>query len=246
MTTHDFDTVQAFARVHKEARRADVAPYLLVIRDGAPIALLQHTELSTVLKASGQAAMGYGADALAVVFEGVFPLVDTNPITGAPWQRGEADEVWRDHHGAARGWVSEVQVVEATARNGDRQSIVTPFQLTGADLNWQSSDRNPTGGEAFTRTMVRAFENPPADCTRVPDPGEQFQAAEEAPIMPPDRGRRALDVGLTRIIDREFTLGDDGDGSAALIFTDAAAADAYFADGLASWQAIIYDGLTLS
>ncbi|MFT4125641.1 MAG: hypothetical protein QM662_05365 [Gordonia sp. (in: high G+C Gram-positive bacteria)] len=210
---------------------------LLAVRDGTPLAWVDHTEVNALLGAADVVASGYGADALAVVLEAVLPLVETNPLTGENWRPGEADDVWREHDGAERGWVSECLVIELMTRAGERVAVSQPFRVTGDGIDW-ADDVLGIGGTGLADVLAGALSRPAVDPATVPDPGEHFVAPEGAPHLPPDRGRIALDVGLTRVLDRQLTVEKPG-GGARYIVADEAAAERYRAEGLMAHQLLI-------
>lgn len=63
----------AYAHSRKERLLEETAPFLLVLRDDAPVAVMESDDLSVLLRAGRTAGPAYGADALALVVEGVPP-----------------------------------------------------------------------------------------------------------------------------------------------------------------------------
>ena len=241
MTVDSNETLQlvcAVARARKEAAE-EQRHGLVVVRDGRVVAWIDHTEMGDLLGVVPMAAGGYGADALAVVLEAVFPLVPANPVTGEEWRRGEADELWREHDGAAKGWVSECLVVEFLGRDGSHAGMALPFTMGAEGIEWTATSR-PTGGAGLAQALGRGFQAPVADPGQVPDSGDRIVAAPDAPLLPPEQGRLVLDVGLTRILDRRFML-EVPSGSASLVVPDEAAAQRYRDQGLEYWQVLVQD-----
>lgn len=132
----------AFAHHRKASKLGDLTPELLILRNRLPAAVLHHGEIGELLGVAGTAARAYGADALALVFEGVLPLVPENPLTGAEWESGEAHEVWRDHDGVAQGWVSECQLVSMVTREMRAAVTARPFVLGGSGVTWSGCRRS--------------------------------------------------------------------------------------------------------
>lgn len=211
------ETTTAAVRTHARSRKA-LAPEvsvhsLIVVRDGRVAVQLRSGDVGAVLDAAGIAAAGYRADALAVVVEGVMPLVDTNPVTGQPWESGEAEVVWRDHDGAAHGWVTETQILAMALRSGE--TAEEAWALRGEDdgVRWGANtlDLSATG---LTDELAARLANPPADPARVPDPGDLLTPgfagdAENGPFLPEDEGALRLDAGCTLMLANR--LGEAGD-----------------------------------
>ncbi|MEQ7845785.1 hypothetical protein [Nocardioides kribbensis] len=234
------DATRTFARVRKESALGEMLPTLLSLRDGRVVALAEHTDIGVLLGAAAdRAAMAYGAEALALVFEGVFPLVETNPLTGVPWGRGEADQVWRDHDGVAKAWVTECQIVSVVTREMEGAASVRPFVL-GDPLTWSDTHQS-AGRVGVEQSLARALSRPAADHTAVPDPGDRFVAPEGAPAMTPENGRLALDVGGTRSLDAMLRQSDKGHGGAAFVVPSAEAVAGYASQGLMEWQIVVYE-----
>lgn len=211
------DTTTAAVRAHARGRK-EIAPdvsvhSLIVVRDGRPVAQLRSADVGAVLDNAGIAATGYRADALAVVIEGVMPLVDTNPITGQPWDSGEAEDVWQDHDGAARGWVTEVQIIATALRTGETAEDAWALRVENDTVRWGEGtlDMSATG---LPDELAAHLETPAADPERVPDPGDLLTPgfagdAENGPFLPRDEGALRLDAGCTLMLANR--LGEEGD-----------------------------------
>lgn len=229
-----FASLDAFVRHRKELANGDTDPLLIVIRGGRLIALVESNDVSRLLAQAELAARGYGADFLAMTFEGVVPAAEVNPVTGRPWQRGEADAVRLQHDGLAKGWVEEIVVVAIAGRAG--ASRTTTYSVTAADdgLSWDSErfGHRPVGVESH---LERALMAPPLDAAEVRDPGAEFMASDDAPFLTPEAGRLTLDIGCTRIIDRRLEQ-----GVAAMIALDDHEAATFTAEGLMDWQVLRY------
>ena len=218
-------------RVRKDAQ-GDAAPLVFAIRGGRLVALVESADLSDLLRQLPLAAAGFGADALVLAVEGVAPMTETNPLTGAPWQRCEAEQVRVDHDGIAEGWVRELVIVVSVVRDGTRTTAYTLEECDG-ELRWDADAYAP-GPVGVEPVLERALQQPAADPATVRDPGDAMVAAADAPFLSPERGRLTLDIGCTRVIDRQ--LGEQG--RAALIAEDDAAEALYRSEGLDPWQVV--------
>ncbi len=156
----------AFAHHRKVSKVGDLTPELLILCNRLPAAVLHHRGIGELLGAAGTAARVYGADALALVFEGVLPLVPVNALTGAEWESGEAAEVWRDHDGVAQGWVSECQLVSMVTREMRAAVTARPFVLGGSGVPWSGMQK--IGSVGVEQALVRALA--PACHRRTEDP----------------------------------------------------------------------------
>src|SRR5690554_2682691 len=105
------DAVSSFARRRKEQHREESLHLLMVVRDGGPCAVLSSPVPGMLLQVLEIVGAGFGADALALVLESVVPLVELSPLTGRAWVPGEMEQVWLEHDGVAKCWVSEALVV---------------------------------------------------------------------------------------------------------------------------------------
>lgn len=225
-------TVRAYARARKQRLLADADHFLLVIREGETVAVLSSGNLNRLLGLAATAAAGYGADTMAVVIEGVFPLVPANPLTGQPWQRGEAERLWLEHDGAGKGWVSETQILAVALRSGATINEACPFELSDGTLTWGAAplDLSRTG---LAEAVAGQLKAPAVDPARVPDPGDGFAGdPENGPFYEAGYGRIVLDVGCTRILAGELL----GHGEACLVVTSRERADYLIGEGLHSWQ----------
>ncbi|WP_156432626.1 hypothetical protein [Mycobacterium sp. M26] len=229
-----FASVDQFVRRRKELANGDTDPLLIVIRGDRLTALVESTDVSGLLAQSELAARGYDADFLALTFEGVVPVADVNPLTGQPWERGEADAVRLQHDGISRGWVEEIVVVAIVGRAGE--SCTTTYSITAVEdgLSWDSErfGSRPVGVESY---LQQALAAPPLDSAEVRDPGADFVASDDAPFLTPEAGRLSLDIGCTRIIDRRLEY-----GVAALIAHDDREAATFASEGLMDWQVLRY------
>lgn len=211
--------VRSHARGAKEAQPDESVHSLLVVRDNRVVVRLRSGDVGAVLDAAGIAASGYRADALAVVVEGVMPLVDTNPVTGAAWDSGEAEEVWRDHDGAAHGWVTETQIIATALRAGETGEEAWALRVEDGTVRWGENtlSLSPTG---LSDELAARLQKPVADPARVPDPGDLLTPgfagdAENGPFLPEAQGAQRLDAGCTLMLANR--LGDAGD---IVVFAD--------------------------
>lgn len=225
-------TVCAFARGRKQQLLGDATHFLLIVRNERPVAVLECGDLNELLRLADTAAAGYGADAIAIVLEGVFPVVGMNPVTGRAWQRGEAEQLWLEHDGVEKGWVSESQFLAIALRTGETAHEGWRFRLVGDRVAWADAPQtlSRTGlADALAARIVK----PIVDASRVPVPGEGFVGdAENGPFYDLERGRQALDIGCTRILGNQLL----GRGEARLLVDDEAGARTLISAGLSSWQ----------
>lgn len=225
------EAVWEFAHKLKAQLHEETPHSIAVLRDGVVVAALSSTDLGRLLGLAGVARAGYGADALAAVVEGVMPIVPRNPVTGEPWQPGEAESLWLHDEGARLGWVSEVAMVVIAGRDGSSAQEGWAFRHTDAGLEWADAPR-PLSGTGLLGPLAMAFERPAPDPARVPDPGEGFHVDPvDGPFYPPQWGRLVLDIGCTRILAQQLP-----DGDAWMFVDDEARADVLIDAGLPSWQ----------
>jgi len=222
--------VEEFARHRLMQSGADTDPVLVVVRDHRVIASLESTDFGELMDVAQIAAVGYGADALGMVFEGVAPLVETNPLTGRPWRPGEADDTRRERDGVARGWVREVAITIASVRGGATQCILYTLTRTG-DIVELTSREDPTNGVGPERILQEALAKPAADPAKVPDPDGDMRARSGSPLLPVEAGRVSLDIGCTRVLDGRLRR-----GSAVFVPRDTIEADQLRSEGLMAWQ----------
>lgn len=226
------NAARRFARRRKESLREESTHCLVVIREERPVVAIGSGELPTLLGMAETIAGVFAADALAVIVEGVLPLVDTNPISGAAWQRGEAEGLWLNHDGVAKGWVAEAQILSLAGRNGATSEEGWPFRLTDASVEW--ADRPLTSLRVgIAATLAGRFSAPVADASRVPDPGDGFVGdADNGPFYDPEYGRVVLDIGAARVLGRQTPDGCE----VVLIAETRERAEELIAEGLPSWQ----------
>lgn len=219
-----------FARARKESAVVDTNPMLIAVRDGLPFALLESPAVGGLLDLAAIAARGYGAEALALVFEGVVPAAEVNPFTGRPWQRGEADDCRRSHDGIANGWVHEALVISIVTWDGAERATTQWLTDVAGRITWGDIvlQGNGVGVEPPLRL---ALAESPIDPAAVPDPGDHMVALPGAPFYSPERGRIMLDVGCTRVLDRQLDP-----GSVTLVAANAQLADRWRSEGLMDWQ----------
>ncbi len=186
-----FASVDGFVRHRKELANGDTDPLLIVIRGGRLIALVESNDVSQLLAQAELAASGYSADFLALTFEGVVPAAEVNPVTGQPWQRGEADAVRLQHNGLAKGWVEEIVVVAIVGRAG--ASRTTTYSITAADdgLSWDSErfGHRPVGVESHLQQALMAA----ARCGRGTGSGCRIRGVRRCAV--PDTGGWPIDFG---------------------------------------------------
>lgn len=226
------DSVRKYARSRKE-RLLNATPHVLVvIRDGKLTAVLSCDDLGPLIRMAEIAGTSYGADALAIVIEGVVPLVDKNPVTGRIWERGEAEQLWLDGHGVDRGWVSETQIIAVALRDGATSEEAQSFRVNGDTVTW-GSEPSALGGTGIAGQLSRQLDGPVMDSARVPNPGEGFVGDPvNGPFYDPDYGRIALDIGCTRVFGNQLL----GRGEACLILDSEEQAEHFVREGLPSWQ----------
>ena len=226
------DIVRTYAKGRKERLVADTTHLLVAVRDGRLVAALSCDDLSALLRFADTAAAGYGADSLAVVIEGVFPMVEENPVTERPWERGEAEKLWLEHDGAAMGWVSEVAITTIAFRDGSTHVEGWPFHIHDDSVVWGEVPMSiPVSGLA--ELLVARLDGPIMDPARVPDPGDSFAGdPENGPFYDSEFGRVALDIGCTRILGNQLR----GHGEAFLVVDSDQQADHLISEGLPNWQ----------
>lgn len=227
------EAVRSYARERKQRLLAEADHLLLVVREGTPVAGVNSGDLNLLLSVAGRAATLYGADALAVVVEGVFPIVETNPVTGSSWERGEAERLWLEHDGVEKGWVSEAQIVAVAFRTGETAEAAWPFRLVDNSVVSWGDQPLPLSGIGLAGALAGRLEGPVMDPSRVPDPGDGFAGdPENGPFYAPEYGRVALDIGCTRVLGNQLL----GRGEACLIVESDERADYLVSEGLPSWQ----------
>ncbi|WP_071289511.1 hypothetical protein [Mycolicibacterium llatzerense] len=203
---------------------------LIVVRDGLPFAPLESPDVGRLLNMAATAARGYSAEALALVFEGVVPTEAPNPLTGQGWQRGEADDARRRHDGIARGWAHEALVVSIVTWDGAERATTQRLTTVAERMSWGGIMLQDKVVGVATPLRLALAESP-IDPAAVPDPGDHMVAASGAPFYSQERGRIVLDVGCTRLLDRQLDP-----GSATLLTADAEQADQWRSEGLMDWQ----------
>jgi hypothetical protein len=226
------DCVRAYSRGRKESLGADASHFLVIVRESRIIAVIACDEVGDILRVAHTAAAGYGADALALVLEGVFPTVPENPMTGHPWQQGEAQRAWRDHNGVAEGWVTEAAITTVATRGGLSSTECQPFRLENGAIVWaaQPMDFTATG---LAELLLERLSGPTVDSARMPDPGEGFIADPQAErFYDAEFGRIALDIGCTRVLGTQL----GADGEALLVLESEQQAEFYISEGLPRWQ----------
>ncbi len=227
-------TVREIARNRTEAVAGDAEPSVLIVRDGRIIAVVEGPDPNDLLAQVPMAAVGYGADAVAFCFEGVVPRVETNPLTGQGWQRGEAEQVRLENDGVARGWVSDVLVVAYVGRDGSIHTSAQNFAKVDGVVTWDSENEQP-GGVGAEPILQQALEQPALDAAQVPDPGDSFVAPEGAPMLSAEDGRLMLDIGCTRIVDGRLPE----NSRAAFVARDEDEARVLVQQGLMDWQVVL-------
>lgn len=197
-------------RGRKRRLLAEADHLLLVVREGKLVAGVNAGDLNLLLGAAGKAAALY-AEALAVVVEGVFPIVETDPVTGNSWERGEAERLWLEHDGVeglGLGGADRRRDVRTGHRGG---GVAIPGRR--GVVAWGEQPL-PLSGTGLAGALAGRLEGPVMDPARVPDPGDGFAGdPENGPFYAPEYGRVALDIGCTRILGNQLL----GRGEACLI-----------------------------
>jgi hypothetical protein len=230
--------VRAYARTRKGRLLGGTAHFLLATRGDKLVVALSSGDLNALLALAATAAAGYGADALALVVEGVLPLVGENPVTGRSWERGEAEHLWLNNDGVDKGWVSEAQITALAFRDGTTSDEAWPFRVNGGVLSWS---REPLGNvrSGLGSVLAAHLDGPVMDPARVADAGDDFVAdPERGPFYDSEYGRLVLDIGCTRAIGNQLL----GRGEACLIADSAVRADYLVSEGLPSWQVEVWSG----
>jgi hypothetical protein len=153
-------------------------------RGEEPVALLMPTgEVSgdTILRAAHVAALGFGADVLAVTSEGWMPTAGhqlINPRTGRQWQRGEMQEAVEEHGALESGTMTEVLTTVVVNRAGDVAGAAQTFRVRGRttalgiaawDLEWtdelppEARGKSAGWGGRIPETLAEIMEEVPVD-----------------------------------------------------------------------------------
>lgn len=231
-------TVRAYARDRKSRFIAGDGHLLLAVRDGSPMAVLSCGELNVLLRFAGAVAAGYGADSLAVVIEGVVPMVGANPLTGNRWQAGEAEQLWREHEGAERGWVSETQILVVASRTGETAEAGWPFHRVDGSIVWGETQLK-LSRTGLAEILMTRVATPVLDASQMPEPADDLGAdSEHDPILDLEHGRLALDIGCTRIFGRQLAEG----GKVWMIVGSGDEAERLVREGLPPWQVEVFAG----
>lgn len=229
------DAVRSYTRARKARLLGTADHFLAVLRNERIVATASSPDIAPLLNIAEDLGAGCGADALALVTEGVFPLVPENPLTGTSWLRGEAESVWLHHDGADRGWVTEAVITVIGDRGGASTGECWPFHLAGELVKWAETalpfDSQPLGDILATR-LKRTILDP----TRVPDPGDGFTGdAENGPFLTPERGRISLDIGCALMLGRRL----EG-GQLNLVAPSEEESATLISAGLPSWQVEVW------
>jgi hypothetical protein len=231
------DAVREYARDRK-TRFPEVAEHLLIAtRNDSLLAVLSGGDLNFLLGLADTVAAGYGADALALVIEGVLPTVEQNPLTGQAWQRGEAEALWREDDGVEKSWVAEAHITAIAFRGGATANEAWSFRVKDGRINWGDEPLRSSVSGLDTLLLAR-LSRPALDAARVPDPDIPGADPANGPFYPVDYGRVALDIGCTRSLGNQ--LGDRGD--AILLVDSEERADYLIGEGLPRWQVETYAG----
>lgn len=233
------DIVRAYTRGRKERLVDETSHLLVVVRGGHVVAALSSGDLNVLVRLGGSAASGYGADVLAVVVEGIFPMVEENPVTEKPWESGDAEKLWLEHDGVAMGWVSEVAITTIAARDGSTHVEGWSFRKGDDSVVWGETQMSVESGRLAER-LVTQFRGPVMDSTRVPDPGDGFVGdPDNGPFYDPEAGRVAIDIGCSRMLGNQ--LRDHGD--AFLVVDSDQQAQRLISEGLPKWQVEVWANL---
>lgn len=113
---------------------ADLYPTVQAFRGEESVAILTPFKVSrdAALRAAHAAAVGFGADTLAVSTDGwmVAPEhVDRNPLTGRPWASGDAQDAVENHRGLETGLIIETLSTIVVNRAGDSAGRVQTYRL---------------------------------------------------------------------------------------------------------------------
>ena len=182
------DIVRAYARNRKTRLLAETMNFLLVLRDGRAVAVLSCSEVQPLLRAADTAAAGYGAEAIALVVESVFPRVELNPMTGRAWERGEAETLRIDANGIEEGWLSEMQIIALALRSGESEEEGWPFTMLGGSVAWSDVPLK-ISRTGLASALGSRLAGPVIDPATVPDPGASFVGDRVAGPSDDGRGR---------------------------------------------------------
>lgn len=159
------------------------------------------------------AAIGFGADVLAVTMETYQALGDgqggkpINPTTGEQWGPGEMQQAAEEHDAVARGWITEALMTQVLNRAGDTSMVCQPYRITGRVVEW---DDFPLPGEGDPRAegivpdaLARAMSAESIDVIA----HRMFGHAATAGLSP-ERARAHQDVAVVKVIGEQYPDGD--------------------------------------
>lgn len=149
--------------VRERRSGTDTASFITAYRGSRQVALVAHAaNRDVMLSLADTAAVGFGADVLALVAETWYSTLADNPRTGQPWVPGELAEVAQRHHGRERGWVTDALIVHVGNRAGDVALVLLPYEVTYRRVTWQEpvdyGDEVQIGGlvpDTLARSMMQ-------------------------------------------------------------------------------------------
>lgn len=128
-------------KVAERAEITDIRPMLSVYRGDDQVAILQPESpcgANEMIQCARLAALGFGADVLAVVHEMMQATRKCNPLTNRRWAPGEMQDVAENHDGRAQGWVIDAIMVAAYNRAGDTELQLLPYRIADTAVTWVS------------------------------------------------------------------------------------------------------------
>lgn len=228
-------SARSFVRAKLESDPSDLGMEFFVafVREGLAIAIAQLPAAITLSDTVEIGVYAYDPSHIIVAFDACHALTEINPISGAPWEAGEPDDVRVHHDGVAKGWVQEAAMVSIFDRNGNQAHLLESYRSTASGHEWvDQGEPSPmrSGPHSYLSTIASRQSAP----LEMRDPGNKFEPSPDAPFYPPEKARTVIDVGATRILDSR--LMSNGNGSMRFIAYSPEQADLLESEGLSFWQ----------
>lgn len=216
-----------FARALKQQAFGDMLPTLIAGRGGDPVMLASHVDVAELLCLARTIAAGYCADELCLVTECLTPTLPSDPPARFPSRRFEEDV-----------WILECQVVIVASRDLSLYTAAQPFDV-GDDGTFWSGDIGEIEVSRFQTALLDAFAPSPLEEKVKHALRDDSRATESALFVDPARGRRYLDIVLTKTLDTRLTMNRPGGGAMVIAHNEEAIVEMR-GEGLLAGQYLVY------
>ncbi len=190
-----------------------LAPSLVALREERVLCAAQAPALDAVLDVAPTLCIGLAPQLVVLAAEMTYPIEQNNPMTGEPWQTGEAQDAARTHDGVAQGWVRDGIAYTCMTRERKAAMYIQDVTVEGTEVTFADPVAAKPADTSLMDKLAAAMSYEPLDPSMVsrregaPEPGPAKPEVNPG-YVPAAQGRLTLDAGAANTLHKKLAEAD--------------------------------------